>query len=149
MNDEDLETIDEVGEEESEAKDEDERDEPSEDDVVTEQIDQGAQQSRAQVATDRVKPARRNSDRVEPARAEGAHPEEPVRDPAREREQRRQQLRAELRNEWGMCCTTSVSCYKSWKDSLHARNADTTAQTYDLPSGNHMLCVLRRNPTAL
>ncbi|KAK6737581.1 hypothetical protein RB195_019968 [Necator americanus] len=90
MNDEGvLETMDEVGEDEGEAKDNDEPGEPSEEDVVRGQIEQEAQQTQAQMATDRV----------EPAGAGGrVHPEVPVRDPAREREQRRQQLRAKLRN---------------------------------------------------
>ncbi|KAK6762417.1 hypothetical protein RB195_023220 [Necator americanus] len=81
-----LEMMNEVGEDEGEAKDKDEPDEP---DAVTEQIEQKAQQTRAQVDTDRV----------EPAGAEyRVHPEAPARDPAREREQRRQQLRAKLKN---------------------------------------------------
>ncbi|ETN86720.1 hypothetical protein NECAME_16176 [Necator americanus] len=157
MSDEDvLKTVDEVCEDETDTEDEGERgepekgDEPSEEYVVTEQIEPEAQQAQAEVVAERVKQARRDADRVEPARAEGRdHPEASVREPAGEREQWRQQLRAEQRNAQQERDDLRFMLQELERQPTCPERRYSHADVRPFEQGIHMLCVLLCNPAAL
>ncbi|KAK6756956.1 hypothetical protein RB195_015029 [Necator americanus] len=145
MNDEDvLERMDEAGGTRVKLK----TNETSED-VVIEQIGQEAQQARAQMATYRMEPARRNADRVEPARAQRrVPPEAPGRDTAREREQRRRRLRAELRN--AQQERDDLRFMLQELEKLPTCPERRCSRMDVRPSEQGIIrCVLRRSPTAL